>query len=259
MPLIRQSIAQLFRRIANVSVNPDEAIARGAAVQAALIARDESVEEVVLTDVMPFSLGVETSVEIENGQLVGGRFSPIIERNMPVPVSRVERYFTVNDHQDAIRFNVFQGESAVAKENLHLGSMEIKIPPRPAGAVYADVRFSYDINGLLDVDISNDEFDIRANQTFRHNSANLSEAEIQASLAKLAALKVHPREQQENVYLLEKAKRLYEEYLGDQRQTIGHALAQFERVLESQDPAAIRRAQKEFGEFLERYDGGWLL
>ena len=259
MPLIRQSIAQLFRRIANVSVNPDEAIARGAAVQAALIARDESVEEVVLTDVMPFSLGVETSVEIENGQLVGGRFSPIIERNMPVPVSRVERYFTVNDHQDAIRFNVFQGESAVAKENLHLGSMEIKIPPRPAGAVYADVRFSYDINGLLDVDISNDEFDIRANQTFRHNSANLSEAEIQASLAKLAALKVHPREQQENVYLLEKGKRLYEEYLGDQRQTIGHALAQFERVLESQDPAAIRRAQKEFGEFLERYDGGWLL
>jgi len=259
MPLIRQSIAQLFRRIVNVSVNPDEAIARGAAVQAALIARDESVEEVVLTDVMPFSLGVETSVEIENGQLVGGRFSPIIERNMPVPVSRVERYFTVNDHQDAIRFNVFQGESAVAKENLHLGSMEIKIPPRPAGEVYADVRFSYDINGLLDVDISNDDFDIRANQTFRHNSANLSEEQIQASLAKLAALKVHPREQQENVYLLEKAKRLYEEYLGDQRQTIGHALAQFERVLESQDPAAIRRAQKEFGEFLERYDGGWLL
>ena len=70
---------------------------------------------------------------------------------------------------------------------------------------------------------------------------------------------MHPREQQENVYLLEKAKRLYEEYLGDQRQTIGHALAQFERVLEGQDPTAIRRAQKEFGEFLEHYDGGWLL
>ena len=178
---------------------------------------------------------------------------------MPVPVSRVERYVTAFDQQTALAFEVFQGESAVARENLHLGTMEIKVPPRPAGEVYADVRFSYDINGLLDVDISNDEFDIRANQTFRHNSANLSEAEIQASLAKLAALKVHPREQQENVYLLEKAKRLYEEYLGDQRQTIGHALAQFERVLESQDPAAIRRAQKEFGEFLERYDGGWLL
>ena len=259
MPLIRQSIAQLFRRIANVSVNPDEAIARGAAVQAALIARDESVEEVVLTDVMPFSLGVETGIPLENGGRIEGRFSPIIERNMPVPVSRVERYVTAFDQQTALAFEVFQGESAVARENLHLGTMEIKVPPRPAGEVYADVRFSYDINGLLDVDISNDEFDIRANQTFRHNSANLSEAEIQASLAKLAALKVHPREQQENVYLLEKAKRLYEEYLGDQRQTIGHALAQFERVLESQDPAAIRRAQKEFGEFLERYDGGWLL
>ena len=244
MPLIRQSIAQLFRRIANVSVNPDEAIARGAdggdarvvgiargaAVQAALIARDESVEEVVLTDVMPFSLGVETGIPLENGGRIEGRFSPIIERNMPVPVARVERYVTAFDQQTALAFEVFQGESAVARENLHLGTMEIKVPPRPAGEVYADVRFSYDINGLLDVDISNDEFDIRANQTFRHNSANLSEAEIQASLAKLAALKVHPREQQENVYLLEKAKRLYEEYLGDQRQTIGHALAQFERV-----------------------------
>ncbi|WP_049255534.1 molecular chaperone HscC [Neisseria bacilliformis] len=259
MPLIRQSIAQLFRRIANVSVNPDEAIARGAAVQAALIARDQSVDEVVLTDVMPFSLGVNSSITADDGELIVGRFSPIIERNMPVPVSRVERYVTVRDNQDALEFEVFQGESAIARENLLLGTMKIKIPPRPAGEVHADVRFSYDINGLLDVDITNDEFDIRANQTFHHNSANLSEAEIQASLAKLAALKVHPREQQENVYLLEKAKRLYEEYLGDQRQTIGHALAQFERVLEGQDPTAIRRAQKEFGEFLEHYDGGWLL
>ena len=197
---------------------PRRSHARGAAVQAALIARDQSVDEVVLTDVMPFSLGVNSSITADDGELIVGRFSPIIERNMPVPVSRVERYVTVRDNQDALEFEVFQGESAIARENLLLGTMKIKIPPRPAGEVHADVRFSYDINGLLDVDITNDEFDIRANQTFRHNSANLSEAEIQASLAKLAALKVHPREQQENVYLLEKAKRLYEEYLGDQRQ-----------------------------------------
>ena len=206
MPLIRQTIAQLFRRIANVSVNPDEAIARGAAVQAALIARDESVDEVVLTDVMPFSLGIETSTDLGNGERAYGIFSP-----------------------------------------------------RPEGEVYIDVRFSYDINGLLDVDVRNSEFDISANQTFRHNSVNLSEEEIQASLKKLAALKIHPRDQHENIYLLEKGKRLYEEHLGDQRQIIGHRIMIFERILESQDHAQIRRAQSEFAEFLSHYDGGWLL
>ena len=259
MPLIRNTITQLFGRIAKASVNPDEAIARGAAVQAAMIARNQDLEEVVLTDVMPFSLGINTSTELDNGERVYGVFAPIIERNMPVPVSRVETFSTIENGQTKLNVCVLQGESVRADDNLKLGELDVAIPPRPAGEVYIDVRFSYDINGLLDVDISNDDFDIRANQTFRHNSANLSEEQIQASLAKLAALKVHPREQQENIYLLEKAKRLYEEYLGDQRQTIGHALAQFERVLESQDPAAIRRAQKEFGEFLERYDGGWLL
>ena len=152
-----------------------------------------------------------------------------------------------------------QGESVAAKDNLELGRLTVKIPPRPEGEVYIDVRFSYDINGLLDVDVRNSEFDISANQTFRHNSVNLSEEEIQASLKKLAALKIHPRDQHENIYLLEKGKRLYEEHLGDQRQIIGHRIMIFERILESQDHAQIRRAQSEFAEFLSHYDGGWLL
>ena len=146
-----------------------------------------------------------------------------------------------------------------ADDNLKLGELDVAIPPRPAGEVYIDVRFSYDINGLLEVDISNSEFNISRSQTFRHNSINLSETEIQASRERLAALKVHPREQQENRYLLEKGRRLYEEYLGDQRQIIGLELMRFEKTLDGQDPAAIRHAQKAFGEFLERYDGGWLL
>ena len=95
-------------------------------------------------------------------------------------------------------------------DNLKLGELDGAIPPRPAGEVYIDVRFSYDINGLLEVDISNSEFNISRSQTFRHNSINLSETEIQASRERLAALKVHPREQQENRYLLEKGRRLYE-------------------------------------------------
>ena len=259
MPVIRNTIAQLFGRIPKASVNPDEAIARGAAVQAALLARDSNVEEVVLTDVMPFSLGVEVSEQLPDGSVTHGIFSPIIERNMPVPVSRVAGYSTMNDRQTAITLRVLQGESVLASENLELGQLEVRVPPRRAGEVNIDVRFSYDANGLLDVDVSNEDLNIKVNQTFRHNSINLSEEEVQAALERLAALKVHPREQQENIYLLEKGKRLYEEYLGEQRQAIGRAVMQFERTLESQDANAIRHAQKEFGEFLRHFDVGWLL
>lgn len=257
MPMIRHSIAQLFRRIPLVSVNPDEAIARGAAVQAALIARNESVEEVVLTDVMPFSLGTEAGMDI--GQYVTGRFFPIIERNMPVPVSRVETFITSHDGQKVILVDVLQGESMLAKENLKLGELSVNVPPKPKGQVSIDVRFSYDVNGLLEVDISNRDLNLHMNQVFRQNSQNLTPEEIEASLRKLAALKIHPRDQQHNIYLLEKAKRLYEEFLGDNRHIIAAEMARFEAVLETQDAIIIQRAQQQFSEFLNRFDGGWLL
>ena len=258
MPMIRHSIAQLFRRIPLVSVNPDEAIARGAAVQAALIARNESVEEVVLTDVMPFSLGTEAGMDLGN-QYVTGRFIPIIERNMPVPVSRVETFITSHDGQKVILVDVLQGESMLAKENLKLGELSVNVPPKPKGQVSIDVRFSYDVNGLLEVDISNKNLNLHINQVFRQNSQSLTPEEIKASLIKLAALKIHPRDQQHNIYLLEKAKRLYEEFLGDNRHIIAAEVARFEAVLETQDAIVIQRAQQQFSEFLNRFDGGWLL
>ncbi|QMT31014.1 molecular chaperone HscC [Alysiella filiformis] len=259
MPMIRQSIAQLFRRIALVSVNPDEAIARGAAVQAALIARNESVEETVLTDVMPFSLGTEVAQYLSENEIVGGRFEPIIERNMAVPISREKTFNTMRDNQTQMVIEVLQGESMLARENVKLGELTVKIPAKKAGEVSIDVRFSYDINGLLEVDVSNKDLNIQVNQVFQHNNQTLTPEEVAASRAKLAALKIHPREQQQNVYLLEKAKRLYEECLGDDRHHISHAVARFESALNSQDEKTIKLAQKQLGEFLERYDGGWLL
>lgn len=259
MPMVRQSVAQLFRRIALASVNPDEAVARGAAVQAALIARNESVEETVLTDVMPFSLGTEVVQQISETEYAEGRFAPIIERNMPVPVSREDTFWTASDNQTEIRINVLQGESMLAKENLQLGELLIKIPPKPKGEVSVKVRFSYDINGLLEVDITNRDLNIETNQVFRQNSQSLTPEELEASRRKLAELKIHPREQQQNIYLLEKAKRLYEEYLGDERPQISQAVARFEAALNTQDEQTIRRARNQFADFLSRYDGGWLL
>lgn len=259
MPMISRSIVQLFKKIPQLGVNPDEAIARGAAIQAALIFRNQHLDEVILTDVMPFSLGTDTSINLGNGCMSHGHFSPIIERNMPVPVSRSKNFVTALDNQTEIKFDILQGESPLARENLLLGEMIIKIPPLPAGEISIDARFSYDINGLLEVDLINQELNINANKVFKQNALTLTEDDIKHSRARLRALKIHPRDQEKNIYLIEKAKRIYEEYLGDNRHMISQYLAHFESVLDSQDQVSILREQKDFEAFLAKFDGGWIL
>jgi len=258
MPLVRQTATRLFQRLPLRTINPDETVARGAAIQAALLARHEALEEVVLTDVMPYSLGIVSSEEV-NGRRYGDRFSPIIERNMPVPVSRVSNYSTVADGQTRILVDVRQGESPIGSENLKLGELEIKVPALPAGEATVDVRFSYDANGLLAVDVHELASGGKASTLIRQHDGRLSEEEIAAALARLEALKVHPREQQENVYLIARAKRLYEDRLGNDRPLIQQWLAAFETALDSQDEREVARAREGFRRALDSIDGSFVL
>lgn len=256
MPLIRQTVTRLFQRLPLRTINPDETIARGAAIQAALVARDAALEEVVLTDVMPYSLGVISSEEI-NGRRIGDRFSPIIERNTPVPVSRRQSYSTVVDNQTRILLDIRQGESPTGSDNLKLGELEVPVQPLPAGKAGIDVRFSYDANGLLAVDVTEHGSGHTVSTVIRQNAGSMTEEEIQQALRRLEALKVHPRELQESVYLIERAKRLYEDRLGEQRHLIQHWLGQFEAVLDTQDPTLVEQAQRDFRAALDQLDKGF--
>jgi molecular chaperone HscC len=258
MPIVRQTVARLFQRLPLRTINPDETIARGAAIQAALKARDAALNEVVLTDVMPYSLGVIISDQI-NGRHIADRFSPIIERNTPVPVSRVGNYCTVQDKQAILRLDVRQGESPIGSENLKLGELEVSVPPMPAGEANVDVRFSYDSNGLLAIDAKVTNTGQVVSTVIRQSGTVLSEAEIAQALTRLNTLKVHPREQQENTYLLERAKRLYEDRLGEQRNMIMHEMAQFDTALDTQDERIVRMARDNFRAFLEHIDKGFVL
>lgn len=257
MPLIRQMVARLFQRLPLRTINPDETIVRGAAIQAALLARDAALSEVVLTDVMPFSLGVVAMEEIA-GRQIADRFSPIIERNMPVPVSRMSLYHTVSDNQKIVRLDIRQGESPIGSENLHLGHLEVPVPPRKAGEVSVEVRFSYDSNGLLAVDARETSSGATVSGLIQQADNGMSQAQIDAALQRMAALKVHPREAQENLYLIERAKRLYEDRLGCEREKVQHWLAQFEAALDTQDPQIVERARESFREALDSIDNGFL-
>ncbi|MCY4745190.1 molecular chaperone HscC [Pelomonas sp. UHG3] len=253
MPMVRQLVTRLFQRLPLRTLDPDLAIAMGAAVQAGLKARDAALDDVVLTDVMPYSLGIIAATSIGD-RMVSDRFSPIIERNTPVPVSRMAQYRTLGDQQKLILVDVRQGESPVGSENLSLGRLEIPIAPAPAGEAGVDVRFTYDANGLLEVEAIDFPGGQRHELVIESQGARLSAAEIAATRERLQALKRHPRDEQDNRYLIERAKRLFEDRLGNDRVMLQDWLAQFEAVLQTQDGRAIRQARQQFKDALDSID-----
>jgi molecular chaperone HscC len=253
MHMVRQLATRLFQRLPLRTIDPDLAIAQGAAVQAGLKARDAALDEVVLTDVMPYSLGIIATDRID-GRLLADRFSPIIERNTPVPVSRVQSYVTLQDRQAHIRIDIRQGESPVGSENLHLGALEMEVPAAPAGEAGVEVRFTYDANGLLEVDAREPNSGRTLNTLIRNTRAEMSDDEVQEALTKLRQLKLHPRDEQDNRYLIERAKRLYEDRLGEERSMIQGWLSRFEAVLDTQDPRLIRESREAFRQALDSID-----
>ncbi|EOV0644553.1 molecular chaperone HscC [Cronobacter turicensis] len=258
MPLVRRLAASLFGRFPSVSINPDEAVALGAAVQAALKKRDAALEEVVLTDVCPYTLGIET-VKAFGRHLDEGHYLPVIERNVVVPVSRMKRVCTLADNQTVVEFTIYQGESRLVKDNIELGRMRVSVPPKPAGEVALDVRFTYDVNGILEAEVTVPLTGERQQLIIENNPGVLTTQEIAERLAQLSALKIHPRERQPNTHLLARLDRLYQENTGELREEISYLGVRFQQALESQDDARIDKARHEITQQADAIEAGmWL-
>lgn len=239
MPGIRSLAARIFRQLPEGRGDPDHVVALGAAVQAGLIARDDGLRDLVMTDVAPFSLGVASAHWVQD-QFISDRFSPLIERNTILPVSRFGHFSTIEDKQDKVMLKIYQGESSVASENIELGQLMVDVPKAPAGQESVEVRFTYDTSGLLTVDakvISN-------GKTYTNVIENLAEAmspgEKNRRLQKMDLLKISPRDQAENVALVESLKHLYEILLGADRAHVVELLDAFDVALNSQDERRIK-------------------
>ena len=255
MPSVRRLAAQLFGRLPTVHLNPDEVVTLGAAVQAGLKARDAALDEVVLTDVCPYSLGIQIVQSLGRDQVRDGLFAPILERNTTIPASRVERFSTVVHYQQELRIDIYQGEARQVKDNIHLGHTRVKLPPKPAGEESVDVRFTYDINGLLEVEATVVSTGESQSVVIEGNPGVLSAEEIEKRLAELGRFKIHPREQEENRAVMARAERLYEELLGDHRDFLSRQIAHFETILERQVPEEISEARQRFTELLNQLEG----
>ena len=251
MPLVARLVSRMFGRLPLRRVNPDQAIALGASVAAGLKSRDAKLDEIILTDVCPYTLGTQIARRDPNGQIHNGYFHPIILRNSTVPISREDMFYPMNDQQHQLTIDIYQGENPLVANNIKLGEITLDLDKRRRSDENGvTVRFTYDINGLLQVEVTEHATQRRHELLLEQNPGLLSPEDIRSRLAALAELKIHPRDQQENIAVLARAERLYEEFLHERNQ-LQEWIMHFRAILDTQDVAMIARHRAQLAEALD--------
>ena len=242
MPVLVDFVRDYFQREPFCRFNPDEVVALGAAVQSALITDDSAVDDMVMTDVCPFTLGIEIGKDFGRQRLTG-YFAPIITRNTTIPVSREEIFSTVFPNQQEVLVRVFQGESRKVEGNLLLGELNVsEIPPGPAGTPIC-VRFTYDLNGILEVEAFPQAGGKRFRTVLTQHVQGLSPADIEAAIRNLSKLKFYPRDDIRNQKLLLFCERIAGEVNPFQRTEFDEIIDSFERAMASGDRDYFERVR----------------
>ena len=248
MPAVRRYIAKALQREPAAGAQPDTAIAVGAGICAGMKARVRDLRELVLTDVCPFTLGIATLNHAEQSRDL---MSPIIERNSVLPTSKEGVYYTAYDGQKAIEVKVYQGEQRYCGDNTYLGCLEIAVPPAPRGQQSIRVRFTYDINGLLEVEVAGKDGQ-QARLVLQ--GSGMSEQEVAQRLKELSSLKLHPREQEGPRNLIARGQRLYAMTVGSMREQVAQILDWFQGELVSQESIRIAKACRKVDAFFDRVE-----
>ena len=250
MPTVQAFIEKATGKKPCTDIDPDTAIAEGAGIFAGIKDRNDKLKDIILTDICPFSLGTDV-LDPETGEQV---MSFIIGRNSPLPTSRSEQYIAAFEGQTVSRFKFYQGESRLPDRNLFLGELEINHPAAMRGQPTYSVRMTYDINGILVVDVETFADNKHYSKVILSKGSTMSRDEVKAALARMEKLKISPADKEENRLLIARAERMFEEALPEERQLIGEFLSRFQRALRSQNSRNIREAAQALEAVLGRLE-----
>jgi molecular chaperone DnaK len=240
MPRVRQFVKDLFGKEPNTSVNPDEVVAMGAAIQGGVLQGD--VKDVLLLDVTPLSLGIET---------LGGVFTRMIDRNTTIPTKKSQVFSTADDNQNAVTIRVFQGEREMAADNKMLGQFDlIGIPPAPRGVPQIEVTFDIDANGIVNVS-AKDKGTGKEQQIRIQASGGLSDADIEKMVKDAEAFAAEDKTRREVAEARNQADSLVhsterqlaehgDKVSGELKGQIEAAVADLRGVLDSGDAAQLQ-------------------
>jgi molecular chaperone DnaK len=244
IPKVQEAVKRLFGKEPNRSVNPDEVVAIGAAVQAGVLSGE--VKDILLLDVTPLSLGVET---------LGGVMTKLIERNTTIPTRKSETFSTAADSQTQVEIHVLQGEREMAADNRSLGRFHLTgIPPAPRGVPQIEVTFDIDANGILNVSAKDKASNQERKVTITHSSG-LAKDEVEKMVASAQSHEAEDKEKRELIELRNRAENLVyqmekllkenqEKISAESQSTLEEAIKNVNSVREGQDKAALRSAME---------------
>lgn len=251
MPVIRHYLRHILGKTPRCDFDADTTVAIGAGIAAGIKERNSELRDTLLTDICPFTLGINV---VNHDHPDDDLFSPIIERNTTLPASRMRSYCTANDGQTHMNIVVYQGESLYCRENLKLGEVEIPVPAAPKGKEGADVRFTYDINGILQVEATCRSTGVNKQTVILNPKLKLTENELTARLKALEKYKLLPREEEENKALLTRAARLHKETSSLLREQIRQQIDYFNLLLHEGHEHILRRYRHELSEFFDKVE-----
>ena len=232
---------RLFERELTNEGRPDFFIAEGIGIYTGIKERKEELQDILMTDVCPFSLGIRTAGASDEHD----KMYMMIERNNILPC-RVSEYFTTaRDFQEIIRIEVYQGESYDPDKNLKIGELELEVPKAKKGKEGVQVTFTYNINGLLEVSVVNNSTKKQVKVEMVSGYHQLSKEQFAARKEQLEAMKYLSGEEEEHKTILALAERLFEETVGRTRQSIGILIEYYNCAWNSKSPIRIRQAGRE--------------